>query len=290
MTFPLFERDSRRHSRRRFVQLSAAMAGVAGMGCGAQVQAAAPAAAPARPAMKLGIASYSFRKFDLDKTLQMTKQVGLQYVCLKSFHLPLDADDETIKAAAAKVRDAGLTLYACGVVTMQKVAQVEQAFHYAKTAGMSMIIAAPSAEMLPEIEKHVKQFDVAVAIHNHGPGDKHFPTPESVYEKIKSLDKRIGLCIDIGHTVRIGADLIASLRQYSDRLLDLHIKDVSAAEPTGKEIQAGRGVIDLVAVLRTLREIKYSNVVAFEYENEPENPMPGLAETVGYVRGVWAAI
>jgi len=252
--------------------------------------AAAPVAADApdrRPGLKLGIASYTFRKFDLDQTIAMTKRAALPYVCLKSFHLPLDADDEQIRTAAAKVRQAGLTLYACGVVTMHSEAQVRQAFHYAKTAAMETIVAAPSAEMLPVIEKHVKETGVRIAIHNHGPGDKHFPTPESVYEKIKSLDKRIGLCIDVGHTVRIGGDLIAATKQCADRLFDVHIKDVTEAAPKGREIEAGRGVIDLVAFLRLLREIRYAGVLAFEHESDPTDPLPGLCESVGYVRGVW---
>jgi sugar phosphate isomerase/epimerase len=285
-----FSTGTTEHSRRRFMQATAATAAAMGIGLGAPARAAEPAAAAVRPSLKLGIASYSFRKFDLDKTLAMTKQVGLQYVCLKSFHLPLDATPEQIKEAAEKVAQAGLTLYAAGVITMHNEAQVEQAFAYAKTAGMGMIVAAPSAEMLPAIEKHVKQFDIAVAIHNHGPGDKHFPTPQSIYEQIATLDKRIGICIDIGHTVRIGADLLESTKKYADRIIDVHIKDVTEAAPKGHGIQAGRGIIDLPAFLRALRDIKYDGVVAFEYEEQPDDPLPGLAETIGYVRGVWAAI
>lgn len=265
---------------------------------GSRLFAAEAAAAPSasavatdapnrRPGLKLGIASYTFRKFDLDQTIAMTKRAALQYVCLKSFHLPLDADDEQIRDAASKVRQAGLTLYACGVVTMHTEAQIQQAFHYAKTAGMEMIVAAPSAEMLPMIEKFVKETGLRIAIHNHGPGDKHFPTPESVYDKVKNLDERIGLCIDVGHTVRIGGDLLAATKKCADRLYDVHIKDVTEAAPKGREIEAGRGVIDLVSFLRLLREIRYAGVMAFEHESDPVDPLPGLSESVGYVRGVW---
>lgn len=259
----------------------------------ATLPSAAPVDANApdrRPGLKLGIASYSFRKFDLDQTIAMTKRAALSHVCLKSFHLPLDADDEQIRSAAAKVRQAGLTLYACGGVTMHTEVQVQQAFHYAKTAAMEMIVAAPSAEMLPLIDKHVQQTGIRIAIHNHGPGDKHFPTPESAYEKIKDLDRRMGLCIDVGHTVRIGGDLIAATKNCADRLFDVHIKDVTEATPKGREIEAGRGVIDLVAFVRLLRDIRYAGVVAFEHESDPNDPLPGLSESVGYVRGVWDTI
>lgn len=283
-------RKSSESSRRHFLAAGAAAATLAWSASPAPATAAdADLRKPAKPC-KLGIASYTFRKFDLDKTLAMTKRAGLEYVCLKSFHLPLDATPEQCREAAEKVKQAGLKLYGCGVVTMQKQEQIDQAFDYAKAAGMKMIVAAPSAEMLPAVDKKVKEFDIVVAIHNHGPGDKHFPTPESIYEKVKGFDKRIGLCIDIGHTVRIGADLLGSTRKYADRLYDVHIKDVTAAEAKGHGCEMGRGVIDIPAFLRVLQEIKYDGVIGFEYEEQADDPLPGLAESVGYTRGVLDSI
>jgi inosose dehydratase len=242
-----------------------------------------------KEALKLGVASYSFRKFDLDKTLTMTRRAGIEHVCLKSFHLPLESTAAQIAAVAEKVAKADLDLYAVGVISMQKEPDVVRAFDYAKAAGAALIVAAPTAEMLPAIDAKVRAAGISVAIHNHGPGDKNFPTPQSVYEKIKSLDPRIGLCIDIGHTVRIGADLIASTENYADRLLDIHMKDVTEATPKGHEIQVGRGVIDIPRFLRTLVKIGYRGVVSFEYEGEADDPLPGFCESVGFTRGVLAA-
>lgn len=267
--------------------------GIGSSARGGEAAASATAIAKAdqrRADLKLGIASYSFRKFDLDQAIAMTKRAALPYICLKSVHLPLDAPEEQIRAAAAKVRDAGLKLYACGVVTMHNEDQVRQGFQYAKAAGMGMIVAAPNAEMIPIIERYIREFDIRVAIHNHGPGDKHFPTPESAYEQIKNRDKRFGLCVDIGHTVRIGGDLLAATRQCFDRVFDVHIKDVTEASPKGREIEIGRGVIDVVGFLRLLRELRYAGVVAFEHESDPTDPLPGLTESVGYVRGAWDAL
>jgi inosose dehydratase len=289
-------------SRRSFLQWTGTAAAAFGLTGGSLALAAETAKgtkaakkprtpAPEKPArLKLGLASYSTRKFDLDQTIEIAKRVGLKYICLKSMHLPLEAKPDDIAAAAAKVRQAGLVLYSGGVISMQKESQIDQAFDYAKAAGMEMIIAAPTAEMLPAIEKKVKQYNIAVAIHNHGPGDKHFPTPESVCEAVKGLDKRIGLCMDIGHTVRVGADLIAATEKYYDRLLDVHIKDVTAPTPEGYGIQAGRGIIDLPKFLRLLVQRNYAGVLSFEYEEEADDPVPGLAESVGYTRGVLAAI
>jgi len=249
-----------------------------------------PQASKKKARFPLGLASYTLRKFDLDQTLAMTKRVGLTHICLKSFHLPLDATAEQIAAAAAKVKEAGLDLYGCGVVSMKTGQDVNQAFDYAKAAGMRTIVAAPIPDVLPLVNEKVKQFDIEVAIHNHGPGDKIYPTPESIYEKVEKLDNRIGLCIDIGHTARIGADPIADAERFADRLLDVHVKDVSAAAPEGKTVEIGRGVIDIPAFLRTLIKINYARVASFEHEKDENDPLAGLAESVGYIRGVLAAI
>jgi sugar phosphate isomerase/epimerase len=239
--------------------------------------------------LQLGLASYTLRKFDLDAALAMTRRVGLKQICLKSFHLPLDATTEAIDAAVTKVKQAGILLYGGGVISMKTEPQVDQAFRYAKAAGMSRIIAAPVPVMLPRIEDKVQQFDIEVCIHNHGPGDQYFPTPAVAYEKIQTLDKRIGLCHDIGHTLRYGEDPIVQTKECADRLLDIHLKDVTEASKKGHAVACGRGVIDLPAIVQTLIEIGYSGVAAFEYEADPEDPLPGLAESVGYINGLMDA-
>jgi hypothetical protein len=216
----------------------------------------------------------------------MCRRVGLNHICLKSFHLPLEATAGEITAAVAKVRQAGIQLYGGGVISMKTDAEVDHAFQYAKTAGMKRIIAAPSPEILPRIEQKVQQYDIQVCIHNHGPGDRYFPTPEIAYEKIKGFDQRVGLCHDIGHTLRYGEDPIAQTKSCADRMLDIHLKDVTEATRKGEAIACGRGVIDLPLLVRTLVQIGYSGIASFEYEAQPDDPLPGLAESVGYINGV----
>ena len=239
---------------------------------------------------QLGLASYTTRKFTLEQTIAMANRLDLKNVCLKSFHLPMEATAAECAEAAKKCKDAGLKLYGGGVITMKTVAEVNQAFDYAKAAGMEVIVGVPSPEVLPLVDSKVKEYNIKVAIHNHGPGDKMYPTPESAFERVKDLDKRIGLCIDIGHTVRIGGDPIADVERFSDRLHDLHIKDVSGAMKEGETLEIGRGVIDIPAFLKALIGVGYSGVAAFEYEKDPDDPLAGLAESVGYIRGVLAAI
>jgi inosose dehydratase len=239
---------------------------------------------------QLGLASYTTRKFTLDETIEMAVRLDLKNLCLKSFHLPMDASPEECAVAAKKCKDAGLNLYGGGVITMKTEADVDQAFNYAKASGMSVIVGVPYPDVLPLVDRKVKEYNIKVAIHNHGPGDKLYPTPESAIDRVKDLDERIGLCIDIGHTVRIGADPIKDVVRYADRLHDLHIKDVSAAAKEGKTLEIGRGVIDIPAFLNALIGSGYSGIVSFEYEKDGSDPLPGLAESVGYVRGVLATI
>jgi inosose dehydratase len=239
---------------------------------------------------KLAMASYTFRDFSLDEALAMTKRVGLKYICLKSVHLKLDSTPEQIQAAVQKVKDAGLILYGGGVIYMRDEGQVKQAFDYAKTAGMQIIVGAPVPDVLPLVDKAVKQYDIKVAIHNHGPTDKIYPVPSTIYEKIKDLDKRIGLCMDIGHTMRAGVDPSVPAEKFADRLFDIHMKDVSEAAAKGHAVEVGRGVINIPRFIRTLIRTKYTGHVSFEYEKDAKDPLPGVAESVGYVRGVMAAV
>lgn len=275
--------------RRQFLQVAAAGA-AACCGLGTVAASGQPSAA-AKPTIELGVASYTFRKFNLAKTLEMTKRVGLKHIAFKDFHLAMNSTPEQIRAAAEQAKAAGLDLYGGGVIYMGDQAQVDRAFEYAKTAGMRVIIGVPQKpELLPLIEKKVKEYDIKVAIHNHGPGDKIFPLPQDVYDKVKNLDPRIGLCLDVGHTQRMGVEPAVAIEQCADRIHDVHLKDVSSATAKGGCVEMGRGVIDVPKMMRALVKIGYAGVASFEYEKDADDPLPGLAETVGYTKGVLAAI
>jgi len=238
----------------------------------------------------LGLASYTTRSFSLEQTIEMTRRVGLTHLSLKDFHLPLKATDAEIQQATAKVRDAGLTLYGVGVIYMKNADEVNRAFEYAKAAGAKTIIGVPNHDLLELVNQKAIEYDIEVAIHNHGPGDKVYPTPESAYEKIEGLDRRLGLCIDIGHTQRSGIDPAKDIERFADRVLDIHLKDVSASSGQGTTVEMGRGVIDIPAVLAAMGRIGYNRVASFEYEKDGKDPLPGLAESVGFTRGALACL
>ena len=238
----------------------------------------------------LGMASYSFREFTLKETIAMTQRLGLKRIALKSFHLPLESSETEVKEMADYIRKEGLDLYGCGVVYMKTKEEVQSAFQYAKAGGMGLIIGVPNHELLNLVSKKVDEFNIKLAIHNHGPGDKLYPTLKSAYERIKDLDPRLGLCLDMGHAQRSGIDPSEAAVKFSDRLLDVHLKDVTASSHEGGPIEMGRGVIDIVKFIRMLVKLDYTGTASFEYEKDGKDPLPGAAESVGYVRGIIAAL
>lgn len=241
---------------------------------------------PKEVKFKLGVASYSLRKFNIDTTIAFTKKLDVDYISFKSFHLKLDATDAEIAEAVQKVKDAGLNLYAGGVIYMKNEAEVDQAFDYAKKAGMKMVVGVPNHELLDYVEQKVKDYDIQLAIHNHGPGDKLYPSAESAYVLIKDRDPRMGLCIDIGHTKRIGRSPSQDVKDFYDRVFDIHIKDVTKADHDGTTCEIGHGVIDFNTFLSDLVDLGYDGVVALEFEKDGDNPFPGMAESIGYIRGI----
>ena len=275
-----------RASRRQFLQV----AGASAVACATTTRARLSAAPAASVPYQLGMASYTLRAFPVEQAIEMTKRLGLTRIAFKDFHLKMDATPAQIAETVARVKDAGLELYGGGVIYMKSEAQVDRAFEYAKAAGMKLIIGVPNYDLLAYTSKKVQEYDIPVAIHNHGPDNPLFPTPQSAYERIAGLDRRIGLCIDAGHTQRSGIDPSESAERYADRLLDVHIKDVSAATAQGRTVEIGRGVIDIPKLLRTLKRINFAGTLALEYEKDEKDPLPGAAESIGYLRGVLATI
>jgi sugar phosphate isomerase/epimerase len=282
---------------RRNLMASAALA-AAGLSVGRLPSLASAAQAEAEPAivdhwhgLKIGVASYTFRNFKVEETIKGIHRVGLNYVSIKDFHLPMKSTAEQRKAVVQQFKDAGITPDSCGVVYMtNKEDNIRLAFDYAKDGGFGTIVCSPDPESMPILDKMVKEYDIKLAIHNHGPGDKKYPLPEDVMRIVADYDKRIGLCIDIGHVKRMGQEPAASILKCRERLYDMHLKDVSQADAKGVCVEAGRGVIDLKAVVKAMLEIKYPYVASFEYEKDAKDPVPGLAESVGYFKGLVEAL
>ncbi|MBV9760643.1 MAG: sugar phosphate isomerase/epimerase [Acidobacteriaceae bacterium] len=275
-------------TRRRWMEGAGAAIAVSAGGRSASAQQYHIAGAD----FKLGVASYSFRKFSREKAIEMTKQLGTPYLNVKDFHLALDSTPEQIDAAKKEFADAGIVLVGCGNVSFQKddEADIRGKFEYAKRAGFPLIVCAPTAVTLPKLEAFVKEYNIKIAVHNHGPEDKNFPTPQSVLKIVKNMDPRCGLCIDIGHTARTGVDVVESIADAGPRLLDMHVKDL--AQPSVKESQVavGEGKLPFPRIFLQLIKMKYGGCVNLEYEVEENNPLPGMEKSFSYMRGVLAGI
>ncbi len=235
---------------------------------------------------KVGMAGYTFLKFDIDKTLETLKRTDVHYLCIKDFHLPLTATDEEIAAFHTKLKANDVTGYAVGPIYMKSEEEIDRAFEYAKRVGVKLIVGVPNVELLPYVDKKVKEYDFKYAIHLHGPDIKIYPDAEDVWNHVKDLDPRIGMCLDVGHDTRNGKDPVTDLKKYQSRVFDMHIKDVTAPTKLGYSLEIGRGIINFPALVRMIREVGYSGVCSLEHEKDMDNPFMGIAESIGYFRGV----
>jgi sugar phosphate isomerase/epimerase len=241
--------------------------------------------------LKMGVASYSLRKFTLDQAIAMTCELGLKYICLKDMHLPLKSTTAQRHEARRKIEAAGLTLLGGGVIYIKnQPEQIRNIFKYAKDAGMPTIVCSPDHDALDAVEEMAKQYNIRMAIHNHGPGDKLYPSPLDAFRMVKDRDEHMGVCLDVGHTVQLGEDPVADIEKCSSRLYDFHMKDVSEATPKGETRVVGQGIIDIQGVLKTLLQIKFSGHLGLEYEQDPDNPLPGMKESLAYMRKVLAGL
>ena len=283
--------------RRTF--LAAAAATVAGTALGASrlgrvAQAAEPRVAPTRPtpdtviAVRLGVASYSLRNFPLDKALDMIRALRTPYVNFKSFHLPYEKSAQELGELRKQIQDAGFQIVGGGTITFSKDTDddVARYFEYAGAAGMPLIVATGAPSVLPRVEKFARRYDIKVAIHNHGTEDPYFPSPYDVLKYVKDMDPRMGLCIDIGHTVRTGTDVVKAIADDGPRLLDMHAKDLRDLKDKESQCIVGEGAMPIPAIFRALEAIRYEGFVNLEYEIDADDPLPGMKQSFAYMRGV----
>lgn len=252
----------------------------------------AAAAAQGANDLKLGVATYSLREFSRGHAIRMIKQLNTPYVSIKEFHLLINNNPEDYRRGRAEFERAGLVTLSGGNVSFQKNDEddIRMRFEYAKQTGMPMLVCAPTHETLPKMEKYVKEYDVRIAIHNHGPEDKHFPTPQSVLDAVKNMDARCGLCMDIGHTARAGADIVEAARIAGPRLFDLHVKDLKTPMQKPAQVPVGEGDLPIVPLFAQLKKMNYQGGIMLEYEIEGDNPLPGMQKSFAYMRGVLAGL
>jgi sugar phosphate isomerase/epimerase len=282
-------------SRRDFVWSSALTAAA----CAAQgdifSMAHTPLSTDESSPIRLGLASYTFRNFSRAQMIAFMKQLNVSELNAKDVkdHLPMDPQQEA--AALADYAAAGIKLHAAGAIylTKDEDADIRSKFEYCKRAGIGVIVAGdPTPETLPRIEKFVKEYDIRIAIHNHGPEDKLWHSPLDVLKAVKSMnmDPRIGCCIDVGHTVRAGTDVVQAIHEAGPRLFNMHMKDLTNFESKESQVAVGDGMMPVRKMFEALIATKYKGFVDLEYEVHADDPMPGVVASFAYMRGVLAGM
>ena len=235
---------------------------------------------------QIGVAGYTYRNFTIDQTLEYLRSLGVKYLSIKDFWLPLDATAEEMHEFKAKCSQYGVEGYILGPIYMNSEAEVDRAFAYAERYGSDMFIGVPKYELIDYTIKKVAETGIKVAIHTHGPDGAPVPHIQKVVEMVKDPSLGVGCCMDLGHSVRMGEDIVKDIKKYKDWIYDIHIKDESEASKKGQTWEMGRGVMDFKPIIEALRKIKYKGKVSLEFEKNGKNPHPGVCESIGYLRGV----
>jgi len=280
------------YSRRDFVR-AGALAGAAFAASSDVFGLAQEHASSDESPIRLGIASYTFRNFNRAQMIGFMKQLNVLALNAKDVkdHLPTDPQQEV--AAAADYAAAAIRLHAAGTIYFPKDedADIRSKFEYCKRADIGVIVAGdPALETLPRIEKFVKEYDIRFAIHNHGPEDKLWHSPLDVLKAVKSMDPRMGCCIDVGHTVRAGTDVVQAIREAGPRLFNVHMKDLTSFQSKESQVAVGDGMMPVRKVFEALIAMRYQGFVDLEYEIHPDDPMPGVISSFAYMRGVLAGL
>ncbi|MDE3186850.1 MAG: TIM barrel protein [Acidobacteriota bacterium] len=278
-------------TRRHFLSSTAAFAvGIPALSASfAEPSAQLTQSSGAPSPIRLGLASYTFRNFtraQLIAYMQQLRITGLNAKDVKD-HLPMDPAAEA--QALADYAAAGIHLHAAGAIYFRKDDDddIRAKFDYCKRAGVRVIVAGdPAPATLPRVEKFVKEYDIRIAIHNHGPEDKIFPSPLDVLKAVKDMDPRIGCCIDVGHCVRAGTDVVEAIHAAGPRLFNMHIKDLTSFTSKESQVAVGDGKMPIRAIFQALIAIKYPGWVDLEYEVHGDDPMPGVTSSFAYMRGI----
>jgi hypothetical protein len=280
-----------RLTRRNFVQAAAAGVGTLAVSntlIGNAVNLSSSASASDASPIRLGIASYTFRNFSRTQMIAFMKQLHISALNAKDVkdHLPMEPQQE--QTALADYSAAAIIPLAAGVIYFDKDedADIRAKFEYCKRANINVIVAGPNPETLPRVEKFAKQFDMRIAIHNHGPEDKLWPSPLDVLKAVKNMDSRMGCCIDVGHTVRTGTDVVQAIHEVGPRLFNMHIKDLTDFHQKDSQVAVGEGKMPIREIFQTLVDMKYQGFVDLEYEVHGDDPMPGVTASLAYMRGV----
>lgn len=273
-------------SRKSF--LMAGATGVAALGAaqggGSRVSEAAEGASPnvdEYGGFKMGSQSYCFREFSLDETIVKLKELGLNALEPYPGHFDFKSSPETVAEIKNKLAKAGVVVPAYGVVNFNGNAESNRRiFEFAKTVGITSLSANPTRDSFESLNKLVAEFEIAIAIHNHGPGSR-YSTLKHFLRAVDGRHQLIGACIDTGHFIRSKEDPAEVIRKLKGRVHGVHLKDV---DDKGENVIFGKGLMDFPDVFNALKEVNYKGYCMLEYEADPDDPVPAMKACLAYCR------
>lgn len=274
-------------TRRSFLASSAAGVGTALFGSRSAAQEAGGIA--------LGVQSYTFRNFDLEPALKKMKELGLANAEFYSKHVPPNSDADKIKGILALCKEYGVTPVGFGVHPFTKDHDAnKKVFEFGKALGIKYLSADPSPDSFDSLDKLCEEFKIAIAIHPHGPAGKglhRWYSAEVILKAVKDHNKLIGSCLDTGHLIRAAQlgeklDPVQQVKLMGDRNFAMHLKDHDNKAKTDVVFGSPAGALDVAAVLKALREVKFRGAISIEYEANPADPSPDMKQCVSYVRDV----
>jgi len=280
---------SSRPSRRSFLAAGAAAGAAAGV---AALVPAGRAAAQAPAGLNLGIQIYSLRGYKVDEALKHVRDLGFKFVEFYPGMFPIDSDAAAIAALKQKLADLGITISAHGVNRFTKDdAANRRMFEFAKAAGIRTFSADPDPDSFESLDKLVKEFDVRVGIHNHGPTHRYNKAID-VLRAVEKYDERIGACADLGHYIRSGERPVEVIRLLKGRLWGVHLKDFAEMQDKTKGVILGKGHMDVPAVMEALAAVRFpaDGALSIEYEENPQNPLDDIRQCAEAARAAIAKV
>jgi inosose dehydratase len=227
---------------------------------------------------KVGIQSYSLRAYSVDQALEHSRKFGLKYWESFRAHFPLASDPKVLEAYREKLRQTGIILYAYGVEPFTaNTDENRRRFEFARALGIRVLTADPEPASFDPLDRLVEEYDVYVAIHNHGPGARYDKIADTL-KALRNHHDRIGACVDTGHYLRSNEDPIEAVEAFGPRTYGVHLKDAKRL-PDGRTqfTVLGKGDLDTVQLLRALKKVRFEHCLALEYEENPENPLSDIA-------------
>jgi inosose dehydratase len=284
-----------RFGRRQFLRAGAGTLAAVGAGMAAPLLSAQDAKkgkkaerevplGPYAP-FKMSVQSYSLRKFDFEKMVQTLYDLELHFVELYPAHMGSELGEFDFKSHMRFMRQRSIRPIAYGVVDFTKDVDKNRAlFEFAKKLRLASISANPHPDSFQSLDKLVEEYAIPVAIHNHGPEDKLYRTPELIEKAIKDHHKLIGLCVDTGHFLRAGVNPLEVVKQFKDRVYGCHLKDVKTEGGKSRFTVLGQGDLDTPALLKLLKDAGFKGGLSLEYEEEENDPVPSIKKCLETVR------